>query len=242
MHPSSPRDFVMLQQDIPSGPAGELVRAYDSVFKTGNRNSAGHLWAAYLMNRSSTRTAAELEDLFRSFCGISGSVVSVETNPARDMVMPDGLGLGGVTRWRLTLKDLDGAEHAGFMHYCTGCMAWPCLCDARENVKIDTKTITLASGSQKKYNFVVIGNPCKTADMAKQLSHMTMNDQAYGDKPVSLQMAAPELTCDGSLLQGATLSDHGHIMLAMFFDDDASLDSHKEEAVAKLCDNRDQSA
>jgi len=72
---------------------------------------------------------------------------------------------------------------------------------------------------QKQYNFVVIGNPCRTPEMAKQLQEQTMESPNYGDQPVPLLMAAPELTCDGSLLQGATLSDNGHIMLAIFHDD-----------------------
>lgn len=242
VHPNSPRDFVMLQQDIPSGPPGVLVRAYETVFKTGNRNSASHLWTSWLMKRSSTMTAAEFEKLFESFCGISGSIIT-KSAPDEDMIMPDGLGLGGVTRWRLALKDLSGAEHAGFMHYCTGCMAWPCLCDARENLKIDTKTISLKDGGQKKYNFVVIGNPCQTQDLAKQLNQSSFRDSAYGtQKPIALQMAAPELTCDGSLLQGATLSDNGHIMLAMFFDDDTNLAAHSEQAVEQVCNNRGESA
>jgi len=231
----------MLQQDIPSGPPGVLVMAYDSVFKTGNRNSASHLWTSYLIKRSSTMTASEFEELFESFCGISGSIIT-KSAPNEDMIMPDGLGLGGVTRWRLTLKDLDGAEHTGFMHYCTGCMAWPCLCDARENVRIDTKTIILKDGVQKKYNFVVIGNPCKTADMTMQLNQSSFKDSAYGKQPVKLQVAAPELTCDGSMLQGATLSDKGHIVLAMFFDDDANLDAHSEHTVEKVCEGRDENA
>jgi len=51
-----------------------------------------------------------------------------------------------------------------------------------------------------------------------QLNQTSFKDSSYGKQPVKLQMAAPELTCDGSILQGATLSDKGHIVLAMFFD------------------------
>merc|ERR1719367_2378206 len=116
------------------------------------------------MNLSASKAAADLEDLFTGFCGISGSVI---------------VPISADSRWRLKLKDLAGVEHTGFMYYCTGCMGWPCLCDARENVKIDTKTITLAGGVQKQYNFAVIGNPCKTQEMAKQLSQ-TIDDPVYG--------------------------------------------------------------
>lgn len=90
---------------------------------------------------------------------------------------------------------------------------------------------------QKQYNFAVIGNPCKTPDMAKQLEQ-TIDDPMYGDQTVTLQMAAPELTCEGSLLQGATLSDNGHIMLAMFFDDVPGLQAQSEHDFDEMCANR----
>lgn len=241
LHPSSPQDFVMLQQEIPSGAAGVLVSAYDSVFRTGNRNSAGHLWTSYLTNRSSSKTAEELEELFRNFCGISGSIITPVPHPMSDITMSDGVGLIGNSRWRLTLKDVHGAEHTGFMHYCSGCMAWPCLCDARENVRIDTKTVTVAGNVQKKYKFAVIGNPCRTPGMAGQLQQ-AIRDPVFREQRVMLQTAAPELTCDGSVLQGASLSDNGHIMLTMFFDDIPGAEAHSEQAFAKMCDSRGQGA
>jgi len=221
-HPSSPQDFINLNQDLPPGAAGVLVQSYYEVFKTGNRNSAGHLWASFILRQSAGKDAAALEDLFTGFCGVSGSVV---------------IPISADSRWRLTLPDLAGNQHTGFMYYCTGCMGWPCLCDARENIKIDTKTVTLAGGAQKQYKFAVIGDPCKTPAMRQQLSAV-LPDPEYQANQVTLQMAAPELVCDGDSLAGATLSDNGHVILSMFHEDNEYLGAQSEIEFAQACETR----
>jgi len=226
LHPSSPRDFISLQQDLPPGAAGILVQSYNDVFKSGNRNSAGHLWASFILRQSEGKDAAALEDLFTGYCGVSGSVV---------------IPISADSRWRVALRDVSGVEHAGFMYYCTGCMGWPCLCDARENIKLDTKTVTLAGGVQKQYKFAVMGDPCRTPAMAQRLTEV-IDDPEYRAQQVTLQMAAPEIRCDAASLAGATLSDHGHVILTLFHEDDPSLGAQSEHTYDQQCNSRSSGA
>jgi len=226
MHPSSPQDFISLQQDLPPGAAGILVQSYYDVFKSGNRNSAGHLWASFILRQSGSKDAAALEDLFTGYCGVSGSVV---------------VPISEDSRWRVALRDLSGVEHTGFMYYCTGCMGWPCLCDARENIKLDTKTVTLAGGVQKQYKFAVLGDPCKTPAMKQRLTEV-IDDPEYRAHQVTLQMAAPEIRCDADSLAGATLSDHGHVILTMFHEDRPGLGAQNEHAYDQQCASRSSGA
>lgn len=222
-HASASDQFSALYQEPEyTGAAGVLIKHYSKVFRTGNRNAASHLWSSFLFNQSVSKSAAEFEDLFTGFCGISGSVV---------------LPISAESRWRLTLQDVSGGQHTGIMYYCTGCYGWPCLCDARENMKIDTKTVVMKDGSTKQYKVAVVGNPCKTQAMSTKL-YAEITDPMYQGKHVTLQMAAPELFCAGSVLQGATLSDHGHIIEAMFFDDNKDVQAHNEGEFTEMCASR----
>lgn len=115
------------------------------------------------------------------------------------------------------------------------------MCDARENIKIDTKTISLAGGVQKQYKFAVVGDPCKTPSMAQQLGAV-IDDPDYRAQQMTLQMAAPELRCDGATLAGATLSDNGHVILTMFHEDDSSMGANNEHDFDAMCANRGASA
>eukprot|EP00929_Paragymnodinium_shiwhaense_P091116 TRINITY_DN51153_c0_g1_i1.p1 TRINITY_DN51153_c0_g1~~TRINITY_DN51153_c0_g1_i1.p1 ORF type:complete len:323 (+),score=55.69 TRINITY_DN51153_c0_g1_i1:80-1048(+) len=202
-----------------------LSNSYNDVFKTGNRNSASHLWSSFIFNRSSSLSTSVLEDLFTGFCAVSGSVV---------------VPISRESRWRLTLQDVNGVPHKGFMYYCTGCMGWPCLCDAKENIKLDTKTVNFGDGSKKQYKFAVIGNPCATPASSAKL-YAEIDDPMFG-RPLALQRVAPELYCDSNILQGATLSDHGHIILAMFFDDSESMEAHDEHDFDDACSKRSAAA
>jgi len=199
-----------------------LQQSYREVFKTGNRNAAAHLWSTFLLNQSSTMQVANFENLWTAFCGISAS-----------LIVP----INADSRWRLTLRDVNGVMQTGFMYYCTGCRGWPCLCDSLEHLRVDTKTVTLADGSTKQYKFAVIGNPCATPALAEKL-HSPIRDPSFGNREIRLQQAAPELTCAGSILQKATLSDHGHVIVAMFFEDVPTLPSHDEEEFAERCRRR----
>lgn len=77
---------------------------------------------------------------------------------------------------------------------------------------VDTKTVQLAGGVSKKAYFVVLGNPCK--DESK------------------IPYQAPDVKCEanGDLVK-ATLSDHGYIIVGMFFE--PGIKDHSDSAVQK---------
>jgi hypothetical protein len=89
------------------------------------------------------------------------------------------------------LADLNGVKASGFMMHCCA----PCVCDAADWLTVDTKTISTSSGPQE-FNFVVVGNPCE------------------GDSTL-IPEDAPDVTCTGTTLDGATLSDGGHPIVGM---------------------------
>merc|ERR1712241_181384 len=49
---------------------------YEIFSRAYNRNAASHLWASYIIERSSSMTRAEILNLFGGFCPVSGSPVS----------------------------------------------------------------------------------------------------------------------------------------------------------------------
>jgi hypothetical protein len=78
-------------------------------------------------------------------------------------------------------------------------------------LKVDTKTIQMTEGAKQAY-FVVIGNPCKTQ--------------------TAIPMQAPDVNCGPNQeLVRATLSDHGYVIIGMFFE--PGIDGHSNTAVQK---------
>jgi len=172
----------------------DLHREYNNIFLHGNRNAASHRWATFLLDRSHQMSEATITMFFTAFCAVSGS-------PVRP---------SDYNRYRLTLPNLGGGFSIGYMHYC----CWPCVCDTQDFIRIDTKTITLATGKQHTFHFAVIGNPC---DDPEQLQIPFM--QPFDRRQTSIADSAREIRCveDGTL-EGATLSDHGYVIINMFFD------------------------
>jgi len=98
------------------------------------------------------------------------------------------------------------------MYHCCS----PCVCDANDYVRVDTKTITTADGAQS-YNVLVMGNPCEHPEKLTE----TFTDP-FSHEQSSLSQSAPELTCSGNVLEGATVSDGGHPIIGLFFASDGS--------------------
>ena len=178
----------------------DLHREYNNVFRHGNRNAASHRWATFLIDRASQMAPSKLEYMFSGFCAVSGS-------PVR----PSDYG-----RYLLRLES--AVAHApaekGFMYYC----CWPCVCDTQDFIRADTKTITTKTETRVAH-FAVIGNPCAYPE---KLDEPFV--QPFDGRSTTLRRDAAEVRCgaDGSL-EGATLSDHGHVIIGLFFDapDDA---------------------
>ena len=204
----------------------DLHREYQNIFKHGNRNAASHRWSTFLLERSTQMTATRLRMFFTGFCAVSGS-------PVRP---------SNYNRYRLRLPKIGGGSNSGnhpslvtgYMHYC----CWPCVCDTQDFIRIDTLNVTtttttsmgdnnngnsnnatasLLSESQTtttKMYFAVIGNPCDHPELLETPFH-----QPFGRGTTTLKQTAQEVRCleDGTM-EGATLSDHGYVIISMFFD------------------------
>lgn len=183
----------------------DLFKEYNNIFRYGNRNAASHLWVRFLLERSMQMTREELVYMFSGFCAVSGS-------PVRP---------SDYNRYKLTLDHVDGSgKVAGFMHYC----CWPCVCDTQDFIRVDTRNVTTADGIERSYRFAVIGNPCDHPDVLRQPFQ-----DAFGRGMSTLSQDAPEVRCgDAGELINAPLSDHGFIIIAMFFDPP----QHYEKALA----------
>lgn len=184
---------------------GDLHRQYNNIFRHGNRNAASHLWSSFLIDRSSSMSKNRLELMFSGYCAVSGSPV----NP------------NNYNRYRLTLPLVGGGNFTGYMHYC----CWPCVCDTQDFIRVDTKTIQTADGPHQ-YHFAVLGNPCERSE---ELDKPFVQPYGWGGT-TTLRQTAPEVRCgeDGSLL-GATLSDNGQIIIAMFFDSEEQLKADESQ-------------
>ena len=191
---------AVIRTDVPHWPAStspsanvqDLHREYNNIFRHGNRNAASHLWASFLLERSSQMTWERLEYMFTGFCAVSGS-------PVRP---------GDYQRYVLQLPSVTGGELRGFMYYC----CWPCVCDTNDWIRVDTLTITASDGIPQKRHVAVIGNPC----LRPEALHEPFHDP-FGRGQSTLAREAPEVRCgpDGTLL-GATMSDHGYVVIQLF--------------------------
>lgn len=153
--------------------------------------------------------------MFSGFCAVSGSPVQPQDR----------------TRYRLNLKKVGGGRHTGYMYYC----CWPCVCDTQDFIRVDTKNVTLADGTTRKYHFAVIGNPC---DHPEELEKPFVQP-FYNRGETTLKREAAEVRCDqDGKLEGAYISDHGYIIISMFFDEDPSLNSMDESIFEGHCTQR----
>jgi len=173
----------------------DLWNEYYNIFPSRNRNAAAFRWSSFLLERSWQMSAGTFEHLASGYCAVAASIV----NP-RDS-----------TRYRLQLPMIGGGMKQGLMYYC----CWPCICDALDFLKVDTKTVQLKDGTSRSYQFVVMGNPC--ANPHAMAAPYTC---PFTGRTTSMSEEAPEVKCnaDGSL-KGATKSDNGYIIMAMFFED-----------------------
>ncbi|KAL9186736.1 hypothetical protein ACHAXT_010456 [Thalassiosira profunda] len=181
----------------------DLHNEYRNIFRHGNRNAASHRWATFLLERAPQMTPRRLSAFFEGFCAVSGSPVRPSDH----------------NRYRLTLPRLGGGFATGYMHYC----CWPCVCDTQDYIRVDTLNVTLADGVERTYRFAVIGNPC---DRPEQLEVPFV--QPFDGRRTSLAVSAREVRCsDDGTMEGATVSDHGYIIIGMFFDaEDARSSEH----------------
>merc|ERR1711871_1376552 len=135
-----------------------------------------------------------IENLFGGFCAVSGS-------PVRP---------NDYNRYKLTLPLVgpSGGKRTGYMHYC----CWPCVCDTQDFIRVDTKNVSTKEGL-RQYHVAVIGDPCKHEERLH-----TEFVQPFDHRRTSVWQDAPEVRCKDGSLEGATFSDHGYVIISMFFD------------------------
>lgn len=185
---ASAQEWVPATVDEPS--LRDLHREYGNIFTRGNRNAASHLWASFLLDRASSMSLERLLFFFTGFCAVSGSPV----NPGR------------YSRYRLTLPAAFGGKVRGYLYYC----CWPCVCDTHDFIRVDTKTVRTTDG-EHRLHVAVIGDPCTHPEALE-----TRFFQPFGRGETTLTREAPEVRCKDGKLDGATFSDHGHVILTVF--------------------------
>lgn len=184
----------------------DLANEYGTIFKTGNRNAASHLWTSYILNRSTTMDLDTMTTLFRGYCPVSGS-------PLPDLPR---------TQFHVSLQSVNGGMVDGVSHHC----CWPCICDLQDSVRVDTKSITTTSGTHQLH-VLVIGDPCVAPEKLEQ----KYQDPFSGlEESLNSPNAAPEVKCVGNKLMGAAFSDGGYPIIGLFVTDTASLDPSANEA------------
>merc|ERR1712185_243092 len=100
-----------------------------------------------------------------------------------------------------------------------------------------TKNVTTADGI-KQYHFAVIGNPC---DHPEELTKPFI--QPFGQRHTTIAQDAREVRCKDGELLGATLSDHGYIIINMFFETGIEVEGdanlvpvHKDQQPGRITD------
>ena len=184
----------------------DLYDEYRNIFIiAGNRNAASHLWASFLLNRSVSMDNILFEKMFTGFCPVSGSIIMEGRGP-----------------YSIILPNLyDNNTSSGYVYYC----CWPCYCDTKDFIKIDTKTVQTKNNEQKEYKFLVIGNPC-------------VNPQLI---PFS---KTPELTCSNGRdtsgeITNAFKSDNGGIIIGMLHESSTIRpESNNVENINLMCQER----
>jgi len=178
----------------------DFFNEYYNVFRSRNRNAASHKWASFVLERSAVLEAGMFDTLFASFCPVSGSIVYKSDQKRYGMQLERAAGGGSVF---------------GYTYFC----CWPCVCDTRDFIRVDTKTVRVQTESgftDKQYHFTVIANPCEnTAALEAEWA------SPFSGQMTSVLGSAPEVQCvehadhNGLVLEGATLSDHGYPIIGM---------------------------
>jgi len=178
----------------------DLTKHYNSIFAKAelNRNAASHLWAHFILKQSSCLSHEQIKLMFAGFCAVSGSPLGAPS---------------AQNRFRQDLKLVNGGTKIGYSYHC----CWPCFCDEKNHIKVDTKTVKDKDGKESKYFFEVIGDPCKNNPKA------CSSEGEAGCIPKE----APGVKCENGKLTDATLSDSGHPIIGMFFTDKAGIGASK---------------
>jgi len=175
--------------DAPVNTLDDLIANYCNIFPTNNRNAASFKWFKFLADRAAQKTEADFLSLSKGYCPISGSPIP-------------GTNIG-----KVTLNKVGGGTSTGYFHFCCS----PCICDLTDWVHADTKMMTFADGV-KSVQVLVLGDPCKHSEKLQE----KFVDPFSGHEE-SLQETAPEIVCQGDVLQGTIFSDGGYPIIGIFY-------------------------
>lgn len=115
--------------------------------------------------------------------------------------------------YKVALKKVGGGTETGYVRHC----CWPCICDLQDLVRVDTKTVAAKDGSHSR-KWLVINDPCGGS--------CTMPNEA------------PEVTCSGGSLAGATKSDGGKVIIGPFFGSGSGAHDATEPELVAHCKER----
>lgn len=176
----------------------DLSQQYCNVFPTGNRNAASFRWFSFLADKATSMSANSFEAVSKGYCPISGSPIA------------------GTNLARVRLEKVGGGSETGSFYFCCD----PCICDMRDLVRVDTKTLTFMGGQTKQYKVLVHGDPCAHPDkLAEEFT------DPFSGRNESLKDSAPEVQCTDGKLTGAISSDGGQPIIGVFFADPGSEDA-----------------
>ena len=192
----------------------ELHAEYANIFRHGNRNAASHLWSSFLLDRARYLTTKTFLHLASGYCAISGSPVHPSAS----------------TRYRMSLERVDGSgKVAGSMYYC----CWPCVCDTNDFIRVDTKTVVTADQGARVFNVSVIGDPCLKPGMLNMPFL-----QSFDKRTTSIAAEAREVRCSKQGLEGATYSDHGYVIIGLYFAPGRAAAAQDGASFGSMCDDR----
>jgi len=193
-----PQEIVNGETEWEGRTVDDFFNEYYNIFTSRNRNAASHKWASFVLERSAVLEAGMFDTLFASFCPVSGSIVYKADQKRYGMQLESAAG---------------GSQFFGYTYFC----CWPCVCDTRDFIRVDTKTVrvrTETGFTDKQYHFTVIANPCE--DIAALEAEWA---SPFSGQMTSVLGSAPEVQCveyeHGYKLEGATLSDNGYPIIGM---------------------------
>ena len=194
----------------------ELHAEYANIFRHGNRNAASHLWSSFLLDRARFLTTKEFLHLASGYCAISGSPVHPSAS----------------TRYRMSLERVDGSgKVAGSMYYC----CWPCVCDTNDFIRVDTKTVATSDQGARAFNVSVIGDPCLKPGMLNMPFL-----QPFDKRTTTIAAEAREVRCGKQGLEGASYSDHGYVVIGLYFAPGRAQPGSSQDGASfrGMCDDR----
>eukprot|EP00466_Bigelowiella_natans_P007074 jgi/Bigna1/70094/fgenesh1_pg.10_\ len=202
----------------------DLHNEYYNIFRRGNRNAASHLWSTFLLERAHQMTEERLRQALKGQVVTLFVSMKVYVQWVLRANTPISIKISSYLASRIDDRGSDDGIHLllllALIASLCGWQFDKSDVKMKDLIRVDTRNVTTQEG-EKKMHFLVIGNPCE-ADQSK------------------IPWEAPEVVCNGQELERAILSDHGYIIISMFFPYEDSISSQDEGTYAEHCEHRKQ--